>query len=488
MNTPLRRVAMAVMVMIVALLLNATYVQVIKADDYRADPRNSRVLLDEYSRQRGQISAGGTVLASSVATDDRYKYLRNYPTDPAAYAPVTGFYSMQYGSTGLERAEDPVLNGSDGQLFGSRLVDLVSGRDPRGGNVVTTIDPAMQQVAYNELTSKGYTGSVVAIEPSTGKILTMVSTPSYDPNQLSGHDGAQGTQAWESLSADENQPMLNRAISQTYPPGSTFKVVVTAAALSNGKANPQSQFTAAPNITLPGTSTTLENYNGSTCGSGATASLYEAFRRSCNTAFVELGVDVGAPALEDEAAAFGIGPHRGIPMPVAESSVGNIPDDAALAQSSIGQRDVALTPLDNAVIAATVANGGVRMEPYLVDQLQNPDLSELATTEPVSVGQAVSAEVASTLTDLMVASEENTAGSGGSGYRIASKTGTAEHGSDPRNTPPHAWYIAFAPAENPKIAIAVIVENGGDRALAATGGSVAAPVARAVLDAGLRGR
>ncbi|MEU4434488.1 penicillin-binding protein 2 [Nocardia rhamnosiphila] len=488
MNTPLRRVAMAVMVMIVALLLNATYVQVIKADDYRADPRNSRVLLDEYSRQRGQISAGGTVLASSVSTDDRYKYLRVYPTDPQAFAPVTGFYSMQYGSTGLERAEDPVLNGSDAQLFGSRLVDLVSGRDPRGGNVVTTIDPMMQQVAYNELTSKGYTGSVVAIEPSTGKILTMVSTPSYDPNLLTGHDGAQGTQAWEDLGADENQPMLNRAISQTYPPGSTFKVVVTAAALSNGKANPQSQFTAAPNITLPGTSTTLENYNGSTCGSGATATLYEAFRRSCNTAFVELGVDVGAAALEDEAAAFGIGPHRGIPMPVAESTVGSIPDNAALAQSSIGQRDVALTPLDNAVIAATVANGGVRMEPYLVDQLQNPDLSELSTTEPVSVGQAVSADVASTLTELMVASEENTAGSGGTSYRIASKTGTAEHGADPRNTPPHAWYIAFAPAENPKIAIAVIVENGGDRALAATGGSVAAPVARAVLDAGLRGR
>ncbi|MEU1955951.1 peptidoglycan D,D-transpeptidase FtsI family protein [Nocardia rhamnosiphila] len=488
MNTPLRRVAMAVMVMIVALLLNATYVQVIKADDYRADPRNSRVLLDEYSRQRGQISAGGTVLASSVSTDDRYKYLRVYPTDPQAFAPVTGFYSMQYGSTGLERAEDPVLNGSDAQLFGSRLVDLVSGRDPRGGNVVTTIDPMMQQVAYNELTSKGYTGSVVAIEPSTGKILTMVSTPSYDPNLLTGHDGAQGTQAWEDLGADENQPMLNRAISQTYPPGSTFKVVVTAAALSNGKANPQSQFTAAPNITLPGTSTTLENYNGSTCGSGATATLYEAFRRSCNTAFVELGVDVGAAALEDEAAAFGIGPHRGIPMPVAESTVGSIPDNAALAQSSIGQRDVALTPLDNAVIAATVANGGVRMEPYLVDQLQNPDLSELSTTEPVSVGQAVSADVASTLTELMVASEENTAGSGGTSYRIASKTGTAEHGADPRNTPPHAWYIAFAPAENPKIAIAVIVEDGGDRALAATGGSVAAPVARAVLDAGLRGR
>ncbi|WP_227997825.1 peptidoglycan D,D-transpeptidase FtsI family protein [Nocardia australiensis] len=487
MNTPLRRVAVAVMLMIVALLVNATYVQVIKADDYRNDPRNSRVLLDEYARQRGQISAGGTVLASSVATDDRYKYLRTYPTDPEAFAPATGYYSMQYGSSGLERAEDPVLNGSDSQLFGRRLIDMISGRDPRGGNVLTTLNPTMQQVAYEQLTSKGYTGSVVAIEPSTGKILTMVSTPSYDPNLLSGHDGASGTKEWEMLSTDPRQPMLNRAVSQTYPPGSTFKVVVTAAALANGTATPEDQFTAAPNITLPGTSTTLENYNGSSCGGGATASLYDAFRLSCNTAFVDLGLKVGAANLKDEAAAFGIGSHRSTPIPVAESTVGPIPDNAALGQSSIGQRDVALTPLDNAVVAATIANGGVRMEPYLVDQRQGPDLSELSKTKPVSVGQAVSAQVASSLTNLMVASENNTAGGGQSRFQIASKTGTAEHGSDPRNTPPHAWYTAFAPAQNPKIAIAVIVENGGDRALAATGGSVAAPVARAVLDAGLRG-
>ncbi|MBF6363536.1 penicillin-binding protein 2 [Nocardia farcinica] len=487
MNTPLRRVAVAVMVMVVALLANATYVQVFKADDYRNDPRNTRVLLDEYSRQRGQISAGGTVLASSVETEDRYKYLRTYPTDPQAYAPVTGYYTMQNGSGGLERFEDPLLNGSDSQLFGRRLIDLVSGRDPRGGNVLTTLNPVMQQVAYEQLTAKGYTGSVVAIEPSTGKILTMVSTPSYDPNVLAGHDAAETTEALEALNSDPDKPMLNRAISQTYPPGSTFKVVVTAAALANGVATPEDQFTAAPNITLPGTATTLENYNGSSCGPGPTASLTDAFRLSCNTAFVELGQRVGAAALKDTAAAFGIGPHNGIPMPVAESTVGPIPDNAALGQSSIGQRDVALTPLDNAVIAATIANGGVRMEPYLVDQRQGPDLSELSKTKPVSVGQAVSAQVASQLTGMMIASEANTAGGNRAGYTIASKTGTAEHGTDPRNTPPHAWYIAFAPAQNPKIAIAVIVEDGGDRALAATGGSVAAPIARAVLDAGLQG-
>lgn len=487
MNTPLRRVAMAVMVMVVALLANATYVQVIKADDLRADPRNSRVLLDEYSRQRGQISASGQVLAASRATDDRYKYLREYP-NPYPYAPVTGFYSMQYGSAGLERTEDPILNGSDNRLFSQRFFDLVSGRDPRGGNVVTTLNPAMQQVAYDQLTSKGYTGSVVAIEPSTGRILTMVSTPSYDPNLLASHDGAETTKAWDELNADPNDPLVNRAISQTYPPGSTFKVLTTAAALGNG-ATPDDQLTAAPQITLPGTSTTLENYNGSTCGPNPTASLRDAFARSCNTAFVELGIKDGADAIKDEASAFGIGPNTpAIPLPVADSTVGDISDDAALGQTSIGQRDVAVTPLENAVIAATVANGGVRMQPNLISQLQAPDLTDLSTPSPVSMGQAISPAVAATLTDLMIGSENFTGGDGKiPGVQIASKTGTAEHGVNPRETLPHAWYIAFAPAQNPTVAVAVIVENGGDRGLAATGGSVAAPIGRAVIAAGIQG-
>jgi len=487
MNTPLRRVAMAVMVMVVALLANATYVQVIKADDLRADPRNSRVLLDEYSRLEGQILASVRVLAAYVATEDRYRSLREYP-NPYPYAPVTGFYSMQYGSAGLERTEDPILNGSDNRLFSQRFFDLVSGRDPRGGNVVTTLNPAMQQVAYDQLTSKGYTGSVVAIEPSTGRILTMVSTPSYDPNLLASHDGAETTKAWDELNADPNDPLVNRAISQTYPPGSTFKVLTTAAALGNG-ATPDDQLTAAPQITLPGTSTTLENYNGSTCGPNPTASLRDAFARSCNTAFVELGIKDGADAIKDEASAFGIGPNTpAIPLPVADSTVGDISDDAALGQTSIGQRDVAVTPLENAVIAATVANGGVRMQPNLISQLQAPDLTDLSTPSPVSMGQAISPAVAATLTDLMIGSENFTGGDGKiPGVQIASKTGTAEHGVNPRETPPHAWYIAFAPAQNPTVAVAVIVENGGDRGLAATGGSVAAPIGRAVIAAGIQG-
>ncbi|MBM7458789.1 peptidoglycan D,D-transpeptidase FtsI family protein [Rhodococcus coprophilus] len=493
MNGPLRKVAMAVMLMVVALLANATYVQVINADNLRTDPRNSRVLIDEYSRQRGQISAAGQALAVSIPTDSRYKYLREYPAppnqpmSPLAYAPVTGFYSMQYGSTGLERSEDAVLNGSDNLLFGQRLFDLVSGRNPRGGNVVTTIDPLMQQVAYDELTSRGYTGSVVAIEPSTGRILTMVSTPSYNPNRLSGHDGAATSAAWDELNADPDKPMLNRAISQTYPPGSTFKVVVTAAALESG-VTPDTQLTAAPTITLPDTATTLENYGGAACGGAPTVTLREAFARSCNTAFVEMGIDTGREALVDQAEALGIDENMEMPLPVAPSTIGPIPDGAALGQTSIGQRDVALTPLENASIAATIANGGVRMEPYLVERLQGPDLAVLDETTPESLGQAIPPQVASTLTELMVGAE-NFAGGQGTvpGVQIASKTGTAEHGSDPRNTPPHTWYIAFAPAQQPTIAIAVIVEDGGDRALAATGGSVAAPIGRAVISAGLQG-
>lgn len=304
---------------------------------------------------------------------------------------------------------------------------------------------------------------------------------------MSGHDGAATSEAWDELNADPDKPMLNRAISQTYPPGSTFKVVTTAAALDAG-VTPDDQFTAAPNITLPDTATTLENYGGAACGSAPTVTLREAFARSCNTAFVDMGINTGREALIDQAEALGVGETMDIPLPVAESTVGSIPDGAALGQSTIGQRDVALTPLENAVIAATVANGGVRMKPYLVERLEGPDLALLEETKPESLGQAIDPSVAATLTDLMIGSEEWSGGQGAiPGVQIASKTGTAEHGSDPRNTPPHTLYIGFAPAQQPTVAVAVIVENGGDRSLAATGGSVAAPIGRAVIAAGIQG-
>jgi len=490
MNTSLRRISMAVMALIVLLLLNATMTQVFAADSLRADPRNQRVLLDEYSRQRGQIVAGGQLLAYSVATDSRYRFLRVYP-NPAEYAPVTGFYSLSYSSTGLERAEDAVLNGSDERLFGRRLADFFTGRDPRGGSVDTTIRPRVQRAGWDAMQQgcggPPCKGAVVALEPSTGKILAMVSSPSYDPNLLSSHDPDVQAQAWQKLRDDADSPLTNRAISETYPPGSTFKVITTAAALTAGASDTE-ELTAASSIPLPNSTATLENYGGQPCGDASTVTLKQAFALSCNTAFVQLGILTGSDALRSMAHSFGVDSTPSvIPLQVAESTVGIIPDAAALGMSSIGQKDVALTPLQNAEIAATVANGGVLMQPYLVDSLKGPDLANISTTVPYEQGRAVSPQVAAKLTELMVGAEKVAQQKGAiPGVQIASKTGTAEHGTDPRHTPPHAWYIAFAPAQTPKVAVAVLVENGADR-LSATGGALAAPIGRAVIQAALQG-
>jgi len=489
MNTSLRRTSLMVMGLIVLLLINATITQVFGADALRADPRNQRILLDEYSRQRGQISANGQILAYSVATSGHYRFLRVYP-DPPVYAPVTGFYSLRFSSTGLERAEDTILNGSDERLFGRRLADFFTGRDPRGGSVDTTLVPRVQQAAW-EAMARGCNGpcrgSVVALEPSTGKVLAMVSAPSYDPNLLAAHDTEEQGKVWEQLRDDPASPMTNRAISERYPPGSTFKVVTTAAALQAGITENE-QLTAAPQIPLPDSKATLENYGGAPCGTAPTASLQDAFARSCNTAFVQLGIRLGGDALRDAADAFGFdSPPAAIPLDVAESTVGPMSDAAAVGMSSMGQKDVAVTPLQNAMIAAAIANGGVVMQPYLVDRLTGPDLSEISTTAPTGQHRAVSPEVAAKLTDLMIGAEKFTQQNGAiPGVEVASKTGTAEHGADPRNTPPHAWYIAFAPARNPRVAVAVLVENGGDR-LSATGGALAAPIGRATMAAALQG-
>ncbi|MDT7762413.1 MAG: penicillin-binding protein, partial [Mycobacterium sp.] len=362
-------------------------------------------------------------------------------------------------------------------------------RDPRGGNVATTINPQVQQAAWDAMAggcNGPCKGAVVALEPSTGKVLAMVSAPSYDPNLLATHDIQQQSTEWQHLRDNPDSPLLNRAISQTYPPGSTFKVITTAAALQSG-ATENTQLTASSQIALPDSTATLQNFGGASCGAGPTASLHDAFAKSCNTAFVQLGINTGADALRSTALAFGLdSPPPTIPLQVAQSTVGPITDAAALGMSSIGQKDVALTPLENALVAATIANRGVTMRPYLVDSLKGPDLANISTTAPSEERRAVSEQVANTLTDLMVAAEQVTQQKGAiAGVQIASKTGTAEHGTDPRNTPPHAWYIAFAPASAPKVAVAVLVENGGDR-LSATGGALAAPIGRATIAAALR--
>jgi peptidoglycan glycosyltransferase len=488
---PLRRLGVAVIVMIGLLLANIAYTQVIKADDYRADPNNKRTLVAEYSRQRGQITAaGGVVLARSDPVNDQYEYQRVYP-GAEVYADLTGYYSMRYGPTGLERNQNEILSGESPELIAGQLSDLITGRDPRGGNVDLNIVPAVQQAAYSAMTEKNYVGAVVAIEPSTGKILAMVSTPSYDPNPLASHSDEVQRQAYNALVNADPSPLVNRAIGAVYPPGSTFKLVIAAAALQNGY-TPQTPVTGDSTINLPDTGgATLSNFGGATCGNGGGADvpLIEALAFSCNTAFAQVAMAVGAGPIRQQAAALGVdGNPVDIGMDVVGSRLGDVPDTAALAQTGIGQRDVAVTPFQMAWITATIANGGDRMVPHLIAKTTKPDLSVISQTSPESLGQAIPIPVANQIRDMMIESEKETPGSGGiSGLTIASKTGTAEHGTDPKNTPPHTWYTAFAPADDPTVAVAVMVENGGDLGLDATGSKVAAPIGRSVIAAALAG-
>jgi peptidoglycan glycosyltransferase len=474
-NAPLRRVAISVLVLFTLLIINVNYIQVVRSDELRTDPGNTRQLAEEYDRERGSIVVAGNEVALSTATDDRLTYLRQYP-DGELYAPVTGYYSVIYNSIGIERAENELLAGSDPRLVFRRIADLFTGRDPAGGNVELTLDPAVQQAAMAGL--EGMTGAVVALDPSTGAVLGLASTPTYDPNQLSSHDPAAIRAYREQLSDDQ---LTNQGINQRYAPGSIFKVVVSAAALATGEYTPQTPIPAPDVLTLPGTSTTMENFGGESCNGGADQPLIDALTISCNTAFAQLGIDLGEDAIRDMSEAFGIN-DEGFEMPlrVVPSKLGDIENDAQLGISSIGQQDVQLTPMQAAMIASAVANGGSLMKPYLVDQVQAPDLTVIDRTEPEELSRPVSEEVADQLTEMMVSVVNNGTGRRAriDGVQVAGKTGTAENSADDHN-----WFIGFAPADDPKIAVAVFVRNGGR-----TGGDVSAPIARTVIQAYLDGQ
>ena len=475
MNAPLRKVAISILVLFTLLIINVNYIQVVRSDELRTNPSNTRQLAEEYNRERGSIVVAGNEVALSIETDDRLTYLRQYPA-AELYAPVTGYYSVIYNSTGIERAENELLAGSDPRLTLRRLADLFTGRDPAGGNVELTLDPAVQQAAMTGL--QGVTGAVVALDPSTGAVLGLASTPTYDPNQLSSHDPAAIRAYREQLTDDQ---LSNQAINQRYAPGSIFKVVVSAAALATGDYTPETLIPAPDVLTLPGTSTTLENFDGGSCNGGADQSLIDALTISCNTAFAQLGIDLGEDAVRDMSEAFGINDESfEMPLRVAASKLGDIENDAQLGISSIGQQDVQLTPMQAAMIASAVANDGTLMKPYLVSQVQAPDLTVIDKTDPEEFGQPVSEEVAGQLTEMMLSVVENGSGRRAQidGVQVAGKTGTAENSGED-----HSWFIGFAPADDPTIAVAVFIRNAGR-----TGGDISAPIARSVIEAYLAGQ
>ncbi|WP_425955530.1 peptidoglycan D,D-transpeptidase FtsI family protein [Xylanimonas sp. McL0601] len=489
MNTTLRRLSSVVMVMFLALMVSTTYVQYWRADRLNNDGRNVRSIFREFNNARGPIVVAGQPIAESVPVDTPFGFQRVYsggdPEKAQMYAPVTGFFSLVNGSSAIESAENSFLNGQADALWINRLQDMLTGRKTQGSSVELTIDPAIQQAAWDAL--DGQRGSIVAVDPKTGAILAMVSKPSFDPNVLAVHSTGQAGQAFQDLVNADGNPMINRAIAALYPPGSTFKLIGAAAAIESGKHQADSQIPAPHRYTLPGTRTELRNFGDEICSRSNQMSIHDAMVMSCNTAFAALAVDLGGDAMRAQAAKFGFDDVFRVPMRSAVSafpSAGDkfTPDRVAL--SGIGQGDVTSTPLQMAMVSAAIANHGALMEPHLVQTIRDPELEVVEQTEPNKLRDAISPSTADALKQMMVDTVRSGTGTGAqiSGVQVAGKTGTAQTAP---GVAPHAWFTAFAPADDPQIAVAVIVENGGNMASEATGGRLAAPMARSVIQAAL---
>lgn len=481
MNEPIRRLSVVTLLLFLTLMVSASWVQFAKAGQLGDDPRNVRTLYRQFGSFRGPIIVDGQAIVSSVPVDDPFNYQRTY-TDGPLYAPVTGYYSIGPGRSGLEAAQNALLDGSADALFWTRLGDLFAGQEQEGASVELTLEADVQRAAYEALGDNR--GAVVALDPRTGAILAMVSKPTYDPSALAVHSSSEANRIYSSLVADQTDPLINRAIGgDTYPPGSTFKLIVAAAALDSGY-TPETLVYAPQELELPGTTATIKNYGGERCGSSDNIPLIDALRVSCNTAFADLAMRLGWGVIERTAAKFGWGQSLEIPLNVTPSRLPDNPNDPQIAQSGLGQFDVRATPLQMAMVAATIANDGVLMKPYLVSTVRDSDLRVIEHTSPEQLSSSLSRDTAGALNAMMQAVVSNGTGTNAqiNGITVAGKTGTAETGTD---SAPHTWFVAFAPADNPVVAVAVLVENGGDLGDEATGGRVAAPIAKAVIQAAI---
>ena len=480
MNRALRRISIAALVMFVLLLVNDNYLQGFQSDRLRNEPGNARAFAQQFQQQRGDIlTSDGSVIAASRAAGGIYKWQRYYPNG-TLYAPVTGYDSI-YGASGLELAEDKLLSGSDPRLTVRRWVDMVSGKKPQGASVVTTIHDKAQAAAYNALKSTGMSGGVVALNPQTGGIIAMASDPTYDPNKYATFSGTQLNAVDNAYRKDPSQPLLDRAINATYPPGSTFKVVTSSAAFSSGKYSPQSLIDAPTNLTLPLTSTQLINFDNEACFNGKPP-IIQAFTVSCNTAFANLGMQVGQNAIRNQAQAFGMNdPNLKIPMPVSESSYPPGLNQPQTAMSAIGQFNDQVTPLQEAMFSSAIANGGQLESPYLVQQVKAPDLSTIESASPQTLGQPVSSSVADQVKSMMGSVVSDPAGTAHNsaqipGVQVYAKTGTAQNGINNTGLD-DAVFTCFAQYGSQQIAVGVVVKGGGQ------GADAAAPVAVQVIKA-----
>ena len=481
MDRQIRFVGAGLVIAFLAVFAKLNFVQVFNAKSIAGNNANIRHLIAEYSVKRGEITTeDGVTIARSVDTGGRFRFKRTYP-EGDLYAHATGFYSVVYGTAGIESAYNDELQGDSGVITMQDLENRFLGGGEQGDDVRLTIHSELQELARELLGDQQ--GSVVALDPSTGAVRAMWSNPTYDPNPLASFDSKESRLHRDSLDPNSpTSPLINKAAARSFPPGSTFKVAVATAALESGRFNPNSTFRDPVALDLPLTDDTLTNFTKASCNGGVPIALFQALVDSCDTTFAILGLQIPN---EIKAVAEDMGFNSELPFDIltGTSVFPDVPDDQEpqRAFAGIGQGDVATTPLQMALVAASVANGGETPRPRLVREITDPEGGISERFSPETIGTAMSSATADQVTEMMVAVVDGGTGTAAQigGLEVAGKTGTAQtvEGADP-----HAWFICFAPADNPQLAVAVLVENGGTLGSEATGGQVAAPIAKAILE------
>ena len=480
MNRELKRVSTVVLLMFVSLFISSSVIQVVTADSLQADGRNVRTLYASYSAERGPILVDGEAIALSEPVDDEFKFLRVYPKEEL-YAPITGYLTLNQGNTGLEHSLNDYLSGSSNDQFFDQVNSILTGQNPTGAAVELTIDPVVQQAAWDALGD--YKGAVIAIKPKTGEILAMVSKPTFDPNELAVHNTTAVIEAYERLLNDPNAPFFNRTLAGPLdPPGSTFKLVVAAAALESGSYTADSNFPNPAELQLPESTFKISNADRGTCGSGSTATIATAIRLSCNIPFAQLGDALGATTIRNQANKFGFNESVSVPLNSTESVYPRALDRPQTMLSAFGQSSVRASPLQMAMVSMAIANSGTLMQPNLVESIMASDLTTIQSFEPTLFGQALSPQTAAALTQMMVDGVNNGAASSAriDGVEVAGKTGTAQNGE---GEPYTLWFTGFAPANDPEVVVAVVVQDGGGLGQSGTSSGISAPIGRQVLEA-----
>ena len=480
MNQAIRHSWIAAIAMFALIFGAISYVQVVGADELKANAWNRRAILQNYCNDRGAILVGGSAIAESVPGNESCKFQRKY-NQPELYAGLTGYFSRSYGVTGLEGAMDAQLAGSSDQLFFDRIGQLFLGNQPKGASVELTIDPTIQKLAY-DLIPDGQRGSIVVTDPKTGNILAMVSKPSYDPNSIATQDVAKEQAAYNEaikIPGVNLNPSVSGPTGALLAPGSVFKLVDTAAALNSGKYNADSVLPNPAQMSFPGIQYQLPNYAGGNCYTRTTASFAFALQQSCNTPFASIARDLGENAIAQQASKFGFGQELGdqLKLDYAKSVFPSDLDAAGLAQSAIGQRDVRATPLQIALMTSAIANSGVQMAPNLIKAVRSPDLRVIDEPKPVALRTSTTPEIAGQITDWMTSVVSEGIGSGAAvpGVQVAGKTGTAELGDGLNNS----WFTGFAPANDPQVSVTVVMQ-GVD---ITTGAQLTSPNAKKIFEA-----